>query len=236
MTRISPFRRILWIVVIGGLWPSAAPVATAAEAVYSVKPLDATPVELQLKIDTRPWPANRRVRTARFSVLLELQDGTLYSTKWDFLEGVTTPGWLEANQIYQRTLKLGVTGPVSIVSSSVTFPNDDDKADAAHVAEVPNIASPSTVVVGGSGVVIPPPPTAKLSFEKGWNRNGRDLPSTGTRAKSARDCSLRCLSERKCLAFTFVMADDGSGGACWLKSGVPPQSACENCTSGVKKL
>jgi hypothetical protein len=79
--------------------------------------------------------------------------------------------------------------------------------------------------------VTPPPAKPRMGvLEFQANRQGSDIRYFQT--ASANDCSDACLQNDECRAMTFVQGT--SGGTCWLKNTVPPNTPQQGMISSVK--
>lgn len=74
------------------------------------------------------------------------------------------------------------------------------------------------------------------SPEMNFNRLGGDYRSIVLRAPSWPNCSLRCLQDHRCKAWTYVKPGiQGRYARCWLKNSVPRGRPDNCCVSGTKR-
>lgn len=100
---------------------------------------------------------------------------------------------------------------------------------AGHKTKTVGQPPPKPVLPGmGSVEVMKSFPRMEAGNRMGGDYANRDLPA-------AQQCQAACAGEPQCRAWTWVKPGiQGPGGKCWLKNSVPPLSANDCCTSGVK--
>jgi PAN domain len=75
--------------------------------------------------------------------------------------------------------------------------------------------------------------SAQGSFEPNVDRPGGDLHNFDIQG-GPEACRSACLSDRSCVAWTFVRRNvQGASPRCWLKSSVPPPNGNSCCVSGI---
>ncbi|HXP77597.1 MAG TPA: PAN domain-containing protein [Stellaceae bacterium] len=75
-----------------------------------------------------------------------------------------------------------------------------------------------------------------LSAELNTNRQGGDYTSFDQQYADPGICESSCMSDGRCLAWTYVRPGlQGPSARCWLKNSVPPASANDCCVSGAKQ-
>ena len=78
--------------------------------------------------------------------------------------------------------------------------------------------------------------SSMLTFETNINRPGSDYSNFELVQDSEKLCRDACAAEDMCVAYTYVRPGlQGPRAHCWLKSSVPPPSANNCCTSGVRR-
>jgi hypothetical protein len=77
---------------------------------------------------------------------------------------------------------------------------------------------------------------SQYTMEYNTNRSGEDYKDLDLNAPDPALCANACMSEARCMAWTYVKPGvQGDNAKCWLKERVPHPTPDDNCVSGVGK-
>lgn len=142
------------------------------------------------------------------------------------------PRWYSLNDRNRRDVRIQAQAcPWTGISETAALSRISGKADASD-----RPLSTRHDADGGGGlppvpvIVQPPPPTIMSPLMYRRDYPGRDYTSVITASPGL--CAARCLSERKCVAVTYVVEQK----RCWLKNSLPPPRDRADTISAVRQL